>query len=278
MIADVTHFRGPMAEFTLTAPKPNDEPALKSNSAGGSNLVELGQKFEIDFHADNAALESKTAEERVAWGLEKFGADRIALSSSFGAQSAVSLHMVNVAAPGIPVILVDTGYLFPETYQFIDQLTERLNLNLKIYSNPLSPAWQEARFGKMWGDGLESIEKYNQLNKVEPMDRSLKDLNVDLLLAGIRRQQSGSREKMPALVAQKGRAKLHPIIDWTDLDIFNYLKANDLPYHPLWDEGYVSIGDVHTTRKLTDGMTEEETRFFGLKRECGLHEEIDFSI
>jgi len=278
MIADVTHFRGPMAESTLTAPKPNDEPALKSNSAGGSNLVELGQKFGIDFHTGNAALEEKTAEERVAWGLEKFGAERIALSSSFGAQSAVSLHMANVAAPGIPVILVDTGYLFPETYQFIDQLTERLNLNLKIYSNPLSPAWQEARFGKLWGDGLEGIEKYNQLNKVEPMDRALKDLDVDLLLVGIRRQQSGSREKMPTLVAQKGRAKLHPIIDWTDLDIFNYLKANDLPYHPLWDEGYVSIGDVHTTRKLTDDMTEEETRFFGLKRECGLHEEIDFSI
>ncbi|MCL4103631.1 UNVERIFIED_CONTAM: hypothetical protein GTU68_059710 [Idotea baltica] len=200
------------------------------------------------------------------------------MSSSFGAQSAVSLHMVNVVAPGIPVILVDTGYLFPETYQFIDQLTEKLNLNLQVYSNPLTPAWQEARFGKMWENGIEGIEKYNQTNKVEPMDRALKTLEVDLLLAGIRRQQSGSREKMPTLVAQKGRAKLHPIIDWTDLDIFNYLKANDLPYHPLWDEGYVSIGDVQTTRKLTDGMSEEETRFFGLKRECGLHEEIDFSI
>ena len=67
---------------------------------------------------------------------------------------------------------------------------------------------------------------------------------------------------------------MHPLIDWTDRDVFRYLTRHNLPYHPLWEQGYVSIGDVHTTRRLSDGMTEEETRFFGLKRECGLHEHV----
>jgi phosphoadenosine phosphosulfate reductase len=74
------------------------------------------------------------------------------------------------------------------------------------------------------------------------------------------------------LVEQNGRIKVHPIIDWTDRNVGRYLAEHDLPYHPLWEQGYVSIGDVHTTRPLGEGMTEEETRFFGLKRECGLHE------
>mgnify|MGYP000455746352 CR=1 FL=1 len=96
-----------------------------------------------------------------------------------GAQSAVMLHLVTQQAPQIPVIVVDTGYLFPETYQFIDQLTDRLKLNLKVYQAPITPAWQEARYGKLWEQGVEGIEKYNQINKVEPMARALKELDVD---------------------------------------------------------------------------------------------------
>ncbi|MGF2004860.1 phosphoadenosine phosphosulfate reductase family protein, partial [Lactococcus lactis] len=72
------------------------------------------------------------------------------LSSSFGAQAAVMLHLVNEVVPGIPVILIDTGYLFPETYRFIDELTVRLRLNLKTYRSDASPAWQESRYGKLW--------------------------------------------------------------------------------------------------------------------------------
>ena len=77
------------------------------------------------------------------------------------------------------------------------------------------------------------------------------------------------------LALANGRVKVHPIIDWTDKQVHDYLKANKMPYHPLWEQGYISIGDTHTTRKLEDGMSEEETRFFGLKRECGLHEGVD---
>ncbi len=237
----------------------------------------VGQKYGIDLRSEAARLETLEPGERIRWALETFPGS-IAMSSSFGAQSAVSLHMITRECPGIPVILVDTGYLFAETYHFIDQLTERLDLNLKVYSNPLTPAFQEARHGRLWEEGLEGIERYNQMNKVEPMNRALEDLGVDALFSGLRRQQSRSREKMPVVVSQRGRIKVHPIVDWTDMDVGMYLTEHKLPYHPLWDEGYVSIGDWHTTKKLTDGMTEEETRFLGLKRECGLHEDVDFQI
>lgn len=224
-------------------------------------------------------LEREPAEKRVAWALEKFGG-HIAMTSSFGAQSAVLLHMATVQRPDLPVILIDTGYLFRETYHFIDQLTEDLNLNLKVYRNEISPAWQEARYGPLWDQGIEGIEKYNRINKVEPLDRALDELGVDATLAGIRRQQSSTRENIPVLAAQKDRLKIHPIIDWTDMDVGAYLTAHNLPYHPLWDDGYVSIGDWHTTTRLVDGMSPEDTRFHGLKRECGLNEDLteDFVI
>jgi phosphoadenosine phosphosulfate reductase len=216
-----------------------------------------------------------TAEQRVAWALEQF-AGHIVLSSSFGAQAAVSLHMVTRQWPDIPVILIDTGYLFPETYHFIDQLSERLSLNLKVYRAKLSPAWQEARHGKLWEQGLSGIEKYNRINKVEPMQRALGELQARAWIAGLRRQQSSSRRDLGVCVERNGLLKVHPLIDWTDRDVYRYLKRHDLPYHPLWHQGYVSIGDTHTTQPLLEGMTEEQTRFFGLKRECGLHD--DFSI
>jgi phosphoadenosine phosphosulfate reductase len=221
--------------------------------------------------AISAKLETASAEERVRWALERFRPE-IFLSSSFGAQSAVSLHLVTRQWPEIPVVLIDTGYLFPETYLFVDQLVERLSLNLKIYRPVLTPAWQEARWGKRWEQGLEGLEHYNQFNKVEPMQRAVRELGARGWISGLRRQQARSRADLGVVRLQNGMVKIHPIIDWTDRQIFQYLTQHDLPYHPLWEKGYVSIGDMHTTRPLTADMTEEETRFFGLKRECGLHE------
>jgi phosphoadenosine phosphosulfate reductase len=219
----------------------------------------------------NAKLEKAPAEERVRWALDRFRPE-IFLSTSFGAQSAVSLHLVTRQAPDIPVVLIDTGYLFPETYRFADLLVQRLSLNLKVYRPVLTPGWQEARWGKRWEQGLEAIQHYNQFNKVEPMQRALQELNARAWISGLRRQQAKSREELNVLALQNAVVKVHPIIDWTDRQIFKYLTLHDLPYHPLWEKGYVSIGDTHTTRPLEAGMTEEETRFFGLKRECGLHD------
>jgi phosphoadenosine phosphosulfate reductase len=218
----------------------------------------------------SARLEKVSAQERVRWALERFRPE-IILSTSFGAQSAVSLHMVTQQWPEIPIVMLDTGYLFPETYTFADALTERLKLNLKVYRSKTSAAWLEARHGKLWEQGAEGIERYNQMSKVEPMQQAIRELGARGWITGLRRQQSSSRSNLGVLKLQDGIVKIHPIIDWTDRQIYDYLTKHDLPYHPLWEKGYVSIGDVHTTRPLTAGMTEEETRFFGLKRECGLH-------
>jgi phosphoadenosine phosphosulfate reductase len=221
-------------------------------------------------HAANRRLESLSAEDRVHWALEHLPEQHV-LSSSFGTQSAVMLHLVSRLKPDIPVILVDTGYLFPETYRLVDELTDRLGLNLQVYRPALSPAWQEARLGRLWEQGPEGIDRYNRLNKVEPMERALRELDAGTWFAGLRRQQASSRAELPVLRLQDGRLKVHPIVDWQNLDVHRYLRRHDLPDHPLRDQGYVSIGDVHTTAPLLPGMLEEETRFFGLKRECGLH-------
>ncbi len=222
----------------------------------------------------NSELQNKTAEQRVAWAFENLP-DNQFLSSSFGIQAAVMLHLMTSQKPNIPVVLTDTGYLFPETYQFIDHLTERLNLNLKVYRSKQSPAWQEAKHGKLWEQGSEGINYYNQLNKVEPMSRALIDLEANTWFSGLRREQSSSRANKNIIEISNNKVKFHPIIDWNNRDVYQYLTKHDLPYHPLWEQGYVSMGDVHTTRKLEPGMTEEETRFFGLNRECGLHSDGD---
>jgi phosphoadenosine phosphosulfate reductase len=221
--------------------------------------------------AINRSLESLTPRKRVEQAIELLPGEYV-LSSSFGAQAAVMLHLVNEVVPGIPVILVDTGYLFPETYRFIDELTDKLHLNLKTYRSEASPAWQESRYGKLWDKGLEGIEEYNRINKTEPMERALKELRASTWFSGIRRSQSKSRANIAPIELKRGRFKVHPIYDWTDRDVGMYLKQHGLPYHPMWDKGYLSIGDVHTTRSLSEVASVEELRFFGLKRECGLHE------
>jgi len=224
----------------------------------------------------NRELSVMRAEARVAFALDHLpGA--FALSSSFGAQAAVSLHLLTRQRADIPVLVVDTGYLFPETYQFIDELTERLDLNLRVHQAGESTSWFEARHGRLWEQGLEGLKQYNQLRKVGPMKAGLEQLGVQTWFAGLRRQQSESRSALPVLTIQDGRFKVHPIIDWTDRDVWKYLSQHGLPYHPLWHQGYVSIGDTHTTRPLVADMREEDTRFFGLKRECGIHEAAEES-
>ena len=216
-------------------------------------------------------LESASAVDRVRWAYEQYG-DKLVLSTSFGIQSAVMLHLVTNQIPNIPVIFIDTGYLFPETYRFAEELTERLSLNLKTYLPRQSAAHQEAVHGKRWEKGIEALGQYNRINKIEPMNRAVQELGATAWLSGLRRHQSSSREKRTVAEQQNRIMKVYPIIDWNDRDIYNYLTENNLPYHPLWDEGYVSMGDWHSTSKLGEGMSAEDTRFGGLKRECGLHE------
>jgi len=209
-------------------------------------------------------LESATAEERVAWAVGEYG-DALVMTTSFGIQSAVMLHLVTRIAPNIPVVFIDTGYLFPETYRFAQDLTDR----------------QEALYGKQWELGIDGLKRYNFINKVEPMERAVRELGAQAWLAGLRRTQGSTRESLKVVQTQNRIAKIHPIIDWDNRQVHQYLTKYELPYHPLWDQGYVSVGDWHSTSKLEAGMSEEETRFGGLARECGLHEttgRVDFQI
>lgn len=246
------------------------DPAQSSSSAAQSPVAK----------SDFAMLEDATAGDRVRWAVETFG-DQLILSTSFGIQSAVMLHLVTRIAPEIPVVFIDTGYLFPETYQFARELTERLKLNVKTFGPTLSPAEQEAKYGRLWEQGADGLERYNFMNKVEPMDRAVRELVATAWLAGLRREQASTRSVLPVAQVQNRITKIHPIIEWTNRDVHYYLEKHGLPYHPLWEQGYVSVGDWHSTSKLEAGMTEEETRFNGLKRECGLHEpsgRVDFQI
>ena len=228
----------------------------------------------IDLDAANRQLAALDARDRIAWSLEHLPGTHV-VSSSFGVQAALMLHLVGEVAPGTPVIFVDTGYHFAETYQFVDELSDRLHINLKVYRPRLSAAWQEARHGQRWEQGREALAAYNRDNKVEPMRRALDELRVGTWFSGLRRNQAPSRSELTFIDWQWARLKVHPVADWTDRDVHAYLKTHDLPYHPLRESGYISIGDWHTTRPLGEIESESEARFFGLMRECGLHELSD---
>ena len=181
----------------------------------------------------------------------------------------------NKKIPTIPVVFIDTGYLFPETYEFANTLIKKLKLNVLTYKSLVTPAEQESKYGKLWEQGLNGLNKYNYLNKVEPMKRAIKELGRQVWLAGIRRDQSQSREEKSVLEIQNNIIKIYPIIDWNDKQIDDYLIMNNLPYHPLWNKGYVSVGDWHSSKPLSSNMKPEDTRFNGIKRECGLHLDFD---
>jgi len=223
-------------------------------------------------------MEKLSAAERVQWALDYLPGQPI-LTSSFGAQSVVMLHLVTALKPDIPVILIDTGYLFPETYVYVDELKDRLSLNLQTFSAKMSPAWQEVRFGRLWEQGAGGIQRYNQMNKVEPMARALKASRAGTWFSGLRRNQSDSRQDIRIVETHTDQVvKVHPLADWSKRDIHAYIKAFDLPRHPLEAEGYVSIGDHHTSRPSGSLDRAEDTRFFGLVRECGIHQPERFAL
>ncbi len=219
--------------------------------------------------------EELTASDLVRESAKCFG-DGLVMTTSFGAQSAVMLHMVTCVVPEIPVIWIDTGYLFPETYRFADELTNRLELNLHVFQSPVSPARMEALHGKLWqSDEPEVLDHYDQLRKVEPMHRAIRDFGVRGWLAGLRRDQTEFRRSLPRVQTQRDFHKIFPILNWSNRDLHAYLVEHDLPYHPLFDRGYVSIGDWHASEPLTsEHVSERDTRYRGIKQECGLHLEL----
>lgn len=216
------------------------------------------------------AFAKMKAPQRIQWLHQEYGS-RIVLSTSFGLQAAVMLDLVSKHAPEIPVVWIDTGYLFPETYQYVEQLKERFNINLKEYQPLQTPARQEALHGKLWEQGEEGNDKYGITNKIEPMNRALSELGADVWLSGLRRSQSNSRVDRAYLEQQKQTLKVYPILDWTDAQVQQYFRENNLPKHPLESQGYQTMGDWHSTSPVEEGQSAEESRYGGSKYECGLH-------
>ena len=143
------------------------------------------------------------------------------MTTSFGVQAAVMLHLVTRILPNIPVIWIDTGYLVPETYRFAEELTNRLKLNLKVVQSVMSPARMEALYGKLWGqENVEALNRYDQIRKVEPMRRALRELGASAWLGrGFELRQTDHRKRLPRVDKVNGWYKLLPILHWTSKDV-----------------------------------------------------------
>jgi phosphoadenosine phosphosulfate reductase len=203
------------------------------------------------------------------WAAETFG-DRLAIVTSFGPTGIVQLHMMSEIAPDTPVLTLDTGLLFPETYALIDEIEDRLNLNL-IRVKPRQSVEQQAA---AHGDALweRDPDKCCNLRKTVPLGEALDGYAA--WIAGLRRDQSSQRALVPIISREPryGRIKLNPLAGWSEDMVWMYIQAHDLPYHPLHDQGFPSIGCMTCTHAVhRDGYTREgRWGSFG-KSECGIH-------
>jgi phosphoadenosine phosphosulfate reductase len=223
----------------------------------------------------NQLFESADPSKVVEWAAAQFGSELV-MTSSFGAESALLLHMASRAMPGIKVIMIDTGYLFPETWQHMEALRRRLNLDVWVYRTRNDPiAWlhQAGEENPTWRNDVNAC---CAVNKNEPMDRAMKDLAPKAWLRGIRRNQADTR-KAAHFVSWSERYKCHavsPLLNWTSREIYGYMKMHDLPYHPLYEMGYASIGcnPLSCTRAIQAGEDPRAGRWADSgKVECGIN-------
>ena len=212
------------------------------------------------------ALEEATRAE-VAWADRTFGAHLI-VSTSFGIQSAVILHLVSSMLPRVPIVFVDTGYLLPETYRYAAELTELLRLDVRRYAAAETPAEMEAQHGKLWETDLD---EYHRIRKVEPMRRAIQELDAHAWIAGLRADQTTFRATLDPVTFQDGIFKIHPILRWRSQDVYYYMEHYALPQHPLWEKGFTRVGDWHSSSAVPGGDGDKNARFDGRAEECGLH-------
>lgn len=202
----------------------------------------------------------------------KEGGKKIFTSSSFQTHSIPLLHIISRIDPTIPVYFLNTGYHFPETFAFRDQVVELLNLNL-IDLKPDTPKnMQLDTQGKLLFTSDPDHCCY--LNKTQPMEQVL--LRFDVWINGIRAEQNSFRSGLKTEeLAKHDVVRFHPLIGWSSKDIYDYRKEFNLPEHPLESEGYFSIGCEPCTRKLDLEMQDREARWYGLnKTECGINTDL----
>jgi phosphoadenosine phosphosulfate reductase len=210
----------------------------------------------------NARFEGADPAVIIAWAADYF-VSAIAATSSFQTQSVALLHLIGQVRPDLPVIFLDTGYHFPETLAYRDQLVERFGLTLRVVRADKTLPAEQALYRR-------DPDLCCYVNKVEPMQRALRDL--DAWITGIRRDQTAQRASaMPLEVVADGRIKVNPLVGWTRQDLWSYIHRYDLPSHPLFSQGYLSIGCAPCTIPVTGG-DERSGRWAGTdKTECGLH-------
>jgi phosphoadenosine phosphosulfate reductase len=222
--------------------------------------------------SENMDLESLSASALMEWAAGRFGKS-LAVSTSFGIQSAVTLRLATRVLPEVPVILIDTGYLPAETYRYADELAPRLKLNLHVYQSAISPARMEALHGRLWETGdVSDFQRYDDIRKVEPMARALEELQPEAWVSGLRAQQTDYRKTLSRVSSDGTRQKVLPILRWTNRDVYQFMQENDLPQHPLFEQGFSTVGDWHSSRPPSAlDADDRNTRFNGLKQECGIH-------
>lgn len=217
-------------------------------------------------------LAGASPEAVLTWALETYG-DRAALTCSFSGPGVVLAHMVARISPRTPVLFLDTGYHFPETLAFKERFARHYGLNVVDVRPALSPEEQEARHGPRLYE--RDPDLCCRIRKVEPLARLLEGL--DAWVTGLRRDQSETRAGIDVLEYHETPTghplvKVMPLAHWTRRDVWAYIHRHGIPYHPLLDAGYTSIGCQPCTRPVSAGEPERAGRWAGFgKTECGLH-------
>jgi len=225
-------------------------PRCADGHLGATDLVELAER--------SAEFETAPTARVVEWAIERFGG-AISLACSF--QDCVIIDLVVRVDPGIEVIFLDTGFHFPETLAFVEEVRELFDLNLRV----LTPGPQ----AEAWPCGTK---RCCELRKVEPLDVALEGRRA--WLTGLKRCDASTRADAPIVSWDhaRGLAKVNPIATWSDEDIAHYAADHDLPVHPLVAQGYLSIGCAPTTAPVAPGENPRAGRWAGTdKVECGLH-------
>ncbi len=216
----------------------------------------------------DAELEALEAEELIRWAEAEFG-DRVCLSCSWQKQSSVLVHMVSELGVDLDVIELDTHLFFRETYETRERLLRRYGIRL-VRPDVLTVAEQHRREGpNLWE---RDPDRCCHIRKVEPLIRVLDP--YDAWITGIRRDQSPSRANARKVERSEryGVWKLQPLADWSEADVRRYIAANEIPYNPLHDVGYRSIGCIPCTRPTRPDEEERAGRWAGSdKLECGIH-------
>lgn len=223
-----------------------------------------------ELKAVSDSFERRPPQEVLRWALDTFPDDRIALACSFGAEDVALVHMVSEIRPGARVFYLDTDLLFPETYATRDRIAETLPVRLERIFPLLTLAEQAQRHGdELW---RSDPDQCCAIRKVEPLGRVLGSL--DCWITGIRRDQSPTRAGAGIVEhdARFGLVKVNPLAAWTWEHVWHYIRSHRVPYNPLHDQNYPSIGCTHCTRPVAPGEDPRAGRWAGFnKTECGLH-------